>query len=216
MRILGIDPGSGRMGWGVIDQGAEESVIYLGHGCVVTEQIDSMPVRLLSLHKDLEIVIKQYLPECIVVEQLFFGINARTAMAVRQARGVVMLACAQYEAPFFEYTPIAVKHLLSGSGKTDKKEMQKVVRRILSKDKRTLMFSAKDKSFDDAADALAIAIHHAWKISGKAVTVLEAAAVIKKEAAVKLSAKKKAARTAKSEAKKKRTALKKTKAGKTR
>lgn len=211
MRILGIDPGSGRMGWGVIEQGTEESVIYVGHGCVVTEQIDSMPVRLLSLHKDLEIVIKQYQPECIVVEQLFFGINARTAMAVSQARGVVMLACAQVGAPFFEYTPIAVKHLLSGSGKTDKKEMQKVVRRLLSKDKRTLMFSAKDKAFDDSADALAIAIHHAWKMSGKAVTVLAAAEIVKKEEARNLSAKKKKARQAKSEAKKKNTAKKKIK-----
>lgn len=211
MRILGIDPGSGRMGWGVIDQGEEESVMYLGHGCVVTEQIDSMPVRLLSLHKDLSNVIQQYRPECIVVEQLFFGINARTAMAVSQARGVVMLACAEFGSPFFEYTPIAVKHLLSGSGKTDKKEMQRVVRRLLSKDKRTLMFSAKDKAFDDAADALAIAIHHAWRISGKAVTVLAAAEVVKKEEAKNLSAKKREIRRAKSEAKRKKTVKKKAK-----
>lgn len=209
MRILGIDPGSGRMGWGVIEQGIEQSVIYLGHGCVVTEQIDSMPVRLLSLHKDLRQVIKQYQPECIVVEQLFFGINARTAMAVSQARGVVMLAVAQNNSPFFEYTPIAVKHLLSGSGKTDKKEMQKVVRRLLSKDKRTLQFSAKDKAFDDAADALAIAIHHAWRISGKALTVLAAAELLKKTEAKKLSAKKRAVRDIKTAARRSKAALKK-------
>lgn len=201
MRILGIDPGSGRMGWGVIET-EEESVTYLGHGCVVTEQIDAMPVRLLSLHRDLRAVIKQYEPECMVVEQLFFGINARTAMAVSQARGVVMLACAEVKTPFFEYTPIAVKHLLSGNGKTDKKEMQKIVRRLLSKDKRTLQFSTKDSGFDDAADALAIAIHHAWKLSGKAVVMLKAAEEAKKERARLESAKKKAKRKSQSTAKK--------------
>lgn len=80
--------------------------------------------------------------------------------------------------------------------------MQVIVRRLLSKDKRTLMFSAKDKAFDDAADALAIAIHHAWKVSGKAVTVLAAAEMVKKETAKNLSAKKKEKRVKAAEIKK--------------
>lgn len=169
MQILGIDPGTGRTGWGVINHEGEEKVVYVAHGCVVTSQEDPMYERLLILYSELQKIVKTHKPDCMVVEQIFFGINSRTAMSVSQARGVMLLLCAQEKIPFFEYTSIAVKHLVSGSGKTEKKVMQEVVRRLLSKNKRTLQFSAKDKAFDDAADGLAIAIHHAWKTIGKVV-----------------------------------------------
>lgn len=168
MRILGIDPGTGRTGWGIITSDeVGEQVIYVAHGCVTTPQEDLMQDRLLTLHKELIEIIQKFTPDCIVVERIFFGLNARTAISVSQARGVVMLACAQGSVPLFEYTPLAVKHLVAGSGKTDKKEMQRVVRTLLNLDDTVLSFSAKDKAFDDSADALAIAIHHAWKLAGK-------------------------------------------------
>lgn len=173
MLILGIDPGTGRTGWGIVNLEKEESVLYVAHGCVITSQDDPMHKRLHILYKELRKLVKQYSPEYMVVEQIFFGLNARTAISVSQARGVAMLVCGESNLNFAEYTPIAVKHLISGSGKTEKKEMQSVVRRHLSKNITTLSFSAKDKAFDDAADALAIAIHHAWKLSGKADVVLE-------------------------------------------
>ena len=179
MQILGIDPGTGRTGWGIITHEGEEKVTYVAHGCVVTSQADPMHLRLSVLYSELQNILKTYKPDCMVVEQIFFGINSRTAMSVSQARGVMLLACAQEKIPFFEYTSIAVKHLVSGSGKTEKKVMQEVVRRLLSKNKRTLKFSAKDKAFDDAADGLAIAIHHAWKTIGK--TVVKEKSVKKKK-----------------------------------
>lgn len=169
MYILGLDPGTGRTGWGIIKHDGEERVSYVAHGCVVTSQEEPMHKRLFILYSNLQEIVKNHKPDCIVVEQIFFGINSRTAMSVSQARGVMLLLCAQENIPFFEYTSISVKLLVAGSGKTEKKEMQKVVRRLLSKNKSTLSFSAKDKAFDDAADGLAIAIHHAWKIIGKTV-----------------------------------------------
>lgn len=169
MYILGIDPGTGRTGWGVINHEGDEKISYIAHGCVVTTQEDPMHIRLLNLYNELQTIIKKHKPSCMVVEQIFFGINSRTAMSVSQARGVMLLVCAQEGVPFFEYTSIAVKYLVSGSGKTEKKEMQEIVRRLLSKNKRTLPFSTKDKGFDDAADGLAIAIHHAWKTIGKVI-----------------------------------------------
>lgn len=181
MRILGIDPGTGRTGWGVITSSVPDKIEYIAHGCVVTPQEDLMQNRLLSLHQKLADIISEFSPDCIVVEHIFFGLNARTAISVSQARGVIMLSCAIANVPLFEYTPLAVKHLVGGSGKTEKKEMQKVVRGLLSLDESVLSFSAKDKAFDDSADALALAIHHAWKASGKDKIILEESIKQKKE-----------------------------------
>lgn len=179
MLILGIDPGTGRTGWGVIEQKKENRVVYVAHGCIETSQEQQMHDRLHTLYENLRTIIKNHKPECVVVEQIFFGLNARTAISVSQARGISMLIASQSKLPFFEYTPLAVKHLLSGSGKTEKNEMKRVVRSLLSKNNRTLSFSAKDKGFDDAADALAIAIHHAWKASGNDKVILAARELVK-------------------------------------
>ncbi len=174
MKILGIDPGTGRTGWGVInkfsivdeDNKKEDGKVleYVAHGCVVTDKKDQMHKRLLVLYKAIRKIIKDYEPDCIVIEQIFFGRNTKTAISVGQARGVAMLSAAEIDVPVFEYTTISVKHSLTGYGRAEKKDMQKIVKLILSKNKRTLPFNSKDKGFDDAADALAIAIHHAFKI----------------------------------------------------
>jgi crossover junction endodeoxyribonuclease RuvC len=172
MRILGIDPGTGRTGWGIIHHKEADTVEYIAHGCIVTPSEDLMQNRLLALYKELGVLISKFSPDCIVVEHIFFGLNARTAISVSQARGVVMLSCAEVNLPLFEYTSLAVKHIVAGSGKTDKKEMQRVVRTLLKLDDKVLAFSAKDKAFDDSADALAIAIHHVWKVCGKDKEIL--------------------------------------------
>lgn len=175
MQILGIDPGTGRTGWGIVETSNFKYQIsnngekkttglnYIAHGCVVTSQDDSMPSRLLELNKSVEEIIKKFNPEVMVIEHIFFGRNTKTAISVGQARGVIMMSAARFNLPVFEYTGLAVKYSLAGHGRTEKKEMQIVVRRILNKNKRKLSFNAKDKGFDDAADALAIAIHHALK-----------------------------------------------------
>lgn len=181
MIILGIDPGTGRTGWGVIKKLEARSqsqalalsqnlelvnsarIKYIAHGCVITTQEDLMPKRLLILHNSINKIIRKFNPDSIIIELIFFGKNTKTAISVGQARGIVMLAAAEYNIEVFEYTGIAVKHHLSGYGRSDKKDMQKVVRRLLNTNKRKLPFNTKDRGFDDAADALAIAIHHALK-----------------------------------------------------
>lgn len=164
MIILGIDPGTNRTGWGVIHHDISEAntpnIKYIAHGCIVTEKIEVMPHRLLLLHNQLNEIIEKNTPDCLIIENIFFGRNAKTAISVSQARGVIMLSAGKFGLPIFEYTPMTVKLSLSGSGKTEKKDLQVIVRRILGKNSRKLAFNGKDKDFDDSADALAIAIHH--------------------------------------------------------
>ncbi len=163
MYILGIDPGTGRTGWGVIKVEEGNKITYVAHGCIVTTLEDLMHDRLKILHEKLHEIIERYKPDSMIVEHIFFGMNSRTAISVSQARGVILLTCSMHKLALHEYTGIAVKKLISGSGKAEKKEMQRVVRVLLNLTDETLAFSAKDKAFDDSADALAIAIHHAWK-----------------------------------------------------
>lgn len=166
MLILGIDPGTNRTGWGVIDHTLEpNTLIYKGHGCIVTEKIDTMPDRLRLLHESLNKLIEKHSPDCLIVENIFFGRNVKTAISVSQARGVIMLSAAIFSLPVFEYTPSTVKLSLTGSGKAEKKDVQATVRRMLRTNSRKLAFNGKkSKDFDDSADALAIAIHHALKL----------------------------------------------------
>lgn len=167
MIILGIDPGTNRTGWGAITTiRGKERISYLGHGCIVTEkEVSTMPERLLLLHANLNELLKQYTPDCLIVENIFFGRNVKTAISVSQARGVIMLSAALFDLPVFEYTPSTVKLGLTGSGKTDKKGIQETVRKLLNSNAKTLAFNGKvAKDFDDSADALAIALHHALKL----------------------------------------------------
>lgn len=114
-----------------------------------------MPKRLLMLQKELKKVIKNYQPDCLAMEQLFFGVNSKTAMSVGQARGVVMVTAAEKKIPFFEYQGLQVKFTITGYGRSDKKQIQTSV-------KKYLKMAEKPKP-DDAADALAVAICHLIK-----------------------------------------------------
>ncbi len=167
MIILGVDPGTNRTGWGVITTlRGRERIKYVGHGCIITEkEVHTMPERLMTLHFDLNGLLKKYTPDCLIVENIFFGRNVKTAISVSQARGVIMLSAAIFELPVFEYTPSTVKLSLTGSGKTDKKGVQQTVRKLLGENSKKLAFNGKEsKDFDDSADALAIALHHALKL----------------------------------------------------
>ncbi len=163
MKLLGIDPGTGRTGWGVIIKENDTEPLYVAHGCIVTSQDDAPAQRLLVLHKELTKLIESFAPDCLIVENIFFGRNAKTAIGVSQARGVIMLSAAQFKLPLHEYTSMTVKKSLLGSGKADKKEIQVAVRARLNGSTEKMAFDGKDKDFDDSADALAIAIHHATK-----------------------------------------------------
>jgi crossover junction endodeoxyribonuclease RuvC len=187
MIILGIDPGTGRTGWGVILSKPLEKIkpkiTYVAHGCIVTTQVDVMERRLHILHDNINALILLHKPECLIIEHIFFGRNVKTAISVSQARGVIMLSASLHGLPIFEYTPSTVKLSLVGSGKAEKKEVQQTVRRILNSNSRTLAFNGKkDKDFDDSADALAIAIHHVFKLANPTETT---AKPVKKKVKVK-------------------------------
>jgi len=152
MCVLGIDPGIGTTGYGVVDEGDGGSVRLIAYGAIETPPGHPMPARLLQLHTEALAVMRQHQPESVAVEQLFFGRNVTTAISVGQARGVVLLAAAQAGLDVFEYKPAEVKQALSGYGKADKRQMQEMVRLLLDLDHIPRP--------DDAADAIAIAVCH--------------------------------------------------------
>lgn len=151
MIVLGVDPGTARLGWAVIDDDPEPRPIDFG--LVTTQPTTAMPTRLRDIHHQIAVLIDRFRPEVVVVEQLFFARNVTTALAVGQARGVVLLAAAQRDISVAEYTPSEVKQAVVGYGKADKGQMQEMVRLILGLD--------RVPSPDDVADALALAVCHA-------------------------------------------------------
>ncbi|MBI5619330.1 crossover junction endodeoxyribonuclease RuvC [Candidatus Gottesmanbacteria bacterium] len=153
MIIFGIDPGIARVGWAVIqdDKGKQKALAY---GCITTEQSALPENRLLSIHQMLCNLFKKYSPDCASIEDLFFATNAKTAMSVGQARGVILLTAAACGIPVVSYTPLAVKRTITGNGKAEKMQVQRMVTRILR-------LSQIPKP-DDAADALALALTHAF------------------------------------------------------
>ena len=151
MITLGIDPGTARLGYGVVATDPEPRA--LGFGVVETPSAQPMPERLATLFDAVVALIADHRPETLAVEQLFFARNVTTAMTVGQARGVVLLAAARARVAVVEYTPAEVKQAIVGYGKADKPQMQEMVRLILG-----LEYPPQP---DDAADALAIALCHA-------------------------------------------------------
>ena len=147
---LGIDPGTARLGYGVIAGGRTPRLIDAG--LIETWPDEPMSARLVTLYDGMVELLHEFRPDAVAIEQLFFARNVTTAISVGQARGVVLLAAAQANVPLAEYTPSEVKHAIAGYGKADKAQMQELVRIILD-------LSAVPQP-DDAADALAIAICH--------------------------------------------------------
>lgn len=148
---IGIDPGTAILGYGVIAGDGDARV--LDYGVFETEAGREMPSRLVTLYDAVTRLIAEYDPDDVAVEQLFFARNVTTAIAVGQARGVVLLAAAQQGVPVAEYSPSEIKNAVVGYGKADKHQMQEMVRIMLGLD--------AVPQPDDAADALAIALCHA-------------------------------------------------------
>lgn len=153
MITFGIDPGTAILGWGVVEE-RSGTLSMIAYGVVRTPAGTEQSQRLLQLHTELSTLLQKYKPDSAAVEELFFSKNVTTALAVGQARGVALLSLAQCSIPIFEYKPLVVKQAVAGYGGADKKQMQEMVR-------MTLRLEAVPKP-DDAADALAIAICHAY------------------------------------------------------
>lgn len=155
-RILGIDPGTGILGFGVIDVGSRGKAQLVDAGVIRTPVNEDDAVRLHTIYDEITEIIKTTKPEIMAVEKLFFITNVKTAMTVAQARGVVLLCGMQNKLEIAEYTPLQIKQALTGYGRADKKQIQEMVRVILG-----LKEIPKP---DDAADALAAAITHSMNL----------------------------------------------------
>lgn len=155
--ILGIDPGTATTGYGVIKSNkakvgkGNNELTHIAHGVIKTPVGMPMGERLLILRRELKKIIKIHKPTNIIIEQLFFGRNSKTAIMVGQARGVVMMTAAEVSLPLFDLQGLRVKKKLAGDGHASKKKIQQVVRKILK--------LSRLPRPDDAADALALAIY---------------------------------------------------------
>ncbi len=155
MKILGIDPGTGRLGWGIVNH--EKGIdTFVACGCFETKVNSELPDRLLKISDFLNELINIHKPDALSVEALFFEKNAKTAIDVAAARGVILLIGAQSKLPITQYTPLQVKSALTGYGKADKTQVEFMVGKILH-------LKEKIKP-DDAADAVAIALTHAFRV----------------------------------------------------
>jgi crossover junction endodeoxyribonuclease RuvC len=153
VRILGIDPGTGILGFGVIESDGKGKVQLVDGGVIRTPVKEDDAVRLQTIYEELSDIIAANKPEHMAVEKLFFAQNVTTAMTVAQARGVVLLAGKQAGLEISEYTPLQIKQALTGYGRAEKKQIQEMVRAMLN-----LKEVPKP---DDCADALACALVHA-------------------------------------------------------
>lgn len=152
MRILGIDPGTQIVGYGLLNY-TSPHYEALDYGTFQVPPRTPLPETLASIYSDMQELLLHLQPDVVVIEQLFFFRNVTTAMAVAQARGVLLLAAQQAALSLAEYTPLQVKMTLTGYGRASKKEVQEMVKDLLK-------FEQLPRP-DDAADALALAITHA-------------------------------------------------------
>jgi crossover junction endodeoxyribonuclease RuvC len=153
VRILGIDPGFGILGWAVI----EDNCLIVDYGTVETPREMPIDERLFVIHTGISDVIRRYHPDHAVIEKLFFSRNITTAIDVSRASGVVLLAFREHALPFQEVTPMQVKQGVTGYGKADKKQIQEMVKKI---------FKLKEiPQPDDAADAIAVALCYSRELN---------------------------------------------------
>ena len=152
MRILGIDPGFAITGYSVIDYIGNKFKLITS-GAIETKAGTPFPERLAKIYDDLNVIIDEYKPEALSIEELFFNNNIKTGINVAQARGIVVLVGYQHSIPTYEYTPLQVKQAVVGYGRAEKKQVQKMVQSILKVE--------KVPKFDDITDSMAVAICHA-------------------------------------------------------
>ena len=176
MIVVGIDPGTAALGWGVVESRSGR-LRMVDAGCLNTKPDVSLPTRLLAIHAFLDELLAMHQPDIVAVERLFFSRNAQTAFGVGQARGVVLLAAAQAEVPVREATPSEVKVAVTGHGRAEKDQIGRMVAVCLG-------LSAPPHP-DDTADALAIAI---WAANAERPGVERRSAVLDRAAVDPLGA----------------------------
>lgn len=152
MLTLGLDPGTATTGYGLVRLEPDGSLLAIKYGIITTPKNTPAPERLVILYEQMQGLLRKHKPKTVAVEKLFFQRNVSTALAVGQARGVMLLSLAQAGLEVFEYTPNEIKQAVAGYGSAGKRQMQEMVRVLLALDDIPRP--------DDAADALAVAITH--------------------------------------------------------
>lgn len=151
MKILGIDPGLGIVGYSIVEFDGEVPVL-LHSGSIQTQKGEKESARLLEIFEDMTLIVDKYKPDCAAIEKLFFFRNRTTVMPVAHARGVILTVLEKFKVPIYEYTPMEVKQVLTGYGRADKKEVERMVKLSLGVDVLPKL--------DDTIDSIAIAICH--------------------------------------------------------
>jgi crossover junction endodeoxyribonuclease RuvC len=152
MRVLGIDCGGEFTGYGVVEQAAAGDLRYVICGTIKLSARKPLPERLRQVYDGLHAVISEFRPDEVAIEDVFYAVNAKSALKLGQVRGVAMLVAAACQLPVAEYAPLSIKSAVVGYGRAEKSQVQHMVRQLLN-------LSAPPDS-PDAADALAIAICH--------------------------------------------------------
>jgi crossover junction endodeoxyribonuclease RuvC len=150
MRILGIDPGLAIVGWGILDFDKDLNPTPIDYGAIITDKGLSVSSRLKIIYDDMHSILEEFKPEVCGIETLLFYNNAKTAIVVGEARGVILLTLEEFGIPIHDFTPLQVKDAVTGYGKADKKQVQENVKRFCNLD--------SIPNPDDTADALAVAI----------------------------------------------------------
>jgi crossover junction endodeoxyribonuclease RuvC len=163
MIILGIDPGTARIGWAILET-VTATIRVIRYGCITTPEKTSPESRLVRIFNEVGALIDEYNPDALSIESLFFATNAKTAIAVGEARGVILLSAGRKKIPVISYSPLTVKKTITGYGQADKKQVQQMVKQILK--------LKEIPQPDDTADAVAIALTHAYSYKMKNFSAL--------------------------------------------
>lgn len=157
LRIIGIDPGSIFCGYGVVERDSRKNLIHVSSGTIKLPRNEPLQNRLMSLHNEMRAILKEFSPEMASVEKVIFAKGIKAALHLGQARGIVLLSLAEEGISFKEYSPNEIKMAVVGYGKAEKKQVQEMVRRVLS---------LRRLPSTDSADALALAVCHLNALSG--------------------------------------------------
>lgn len=156
MRVLGIDPGIQRMGYGLIEA-QNDRYMVVECGQIQIPPSSEFAIRLKTIHETVEQLIQRFRPEAVVIEETYVTNNAKTTLRLGHARGVILLAVVEHSIQVFEYAPREIKQAIVGNGSASKSQVQWMVSQILSIDPKSLT--------EDAADALAVALCHSFRNS---------------------------------------------------
>ena len=166
MLILGMDPGTATTGYGLVNLNGNGNEV-ITWGLIETDKSLLKEIRLDFIFEETLRLLTLHKPDVFVFEKIFFATNAKTVIAVGQAQGVMLLAASKAKVEVAEYAPGTIKKMITGSGRANKKEVQEHIRKILGS--RVKSEAHKKTHFDNAADALAIALTHAFKLGEKNV-----------------------------------------------